>query len=90
MVSFNTFDTGFFDKSLPATTEEGDELMLPIDGNIAGDGTAVENVTIQKNVNSNVYSISGAMVKHNVKLANATKGLSKGVYIINGKKVIVK
>ena len=82
--------TGFFDKSIPTTTEDGAELMLPIDGKIEGEGTGMDNVTIQKNVNSNIYSISGAIVKHNVKLADATNGLSKGVYIINGKKVIVK
>ncbi|EJW91135.1 secreted protein [gut metagenome] len=81
--------TGFFNNSLPDATEEG-TYFLAVEGTITGEGTAVENVTIQKNVASDVYTISGVKVRSNVKAANATKGLPKGVYIVAGKKVVVK
>ena len=45
-------------------------------------GTDMENV--------DVYSISGVRVKTNATRRNATQGLPKGVYIVNGKKTIVK
>ena len=37
----------------------------------------------------NVYGVDGRLVKHNVS-ANAVKGLTKGIYIVNGNKMIVK
>lgn len=36
-----------------------------------------------------VYSIDGVLLKRNVNVNNATNGLSKGVYIVSGKKIIV-
>jgi hypothetical protein len=45
-------------------------------------GTDMENV--------DVYSISGVRVKTNATTRNATQGLPKGGYIVNGKKTIVK
>ena len=38
----------------------------------------------------NVYTVSGALVKANVKKSEALKGLSNGSYIVGGQKVIVK
>ena len=40
--------------------------------------------------NIDVYSISGVRVKTNATRRNSTQGLPKGVYIVNGKKTIVK
>jgi hypothetical protein len=36
-----------------------------------------------------VYNLSGVLVKQSTK-ADALKGLAKGVYIVNGKRVMVK
>ena len=47
-------------------------------------------VTENKAGNANVYSIDGVLVKKNAKASETTKGLSKGVYIVGGKKVLVK
>ena len=47
-------------------------------------------VTENKADNANVYSIDGVLVKKNAKASETTKGLSKGVYIVGGKKVLVK
>ena len=39
---------------------------------------------------SNVYSINGQLVRKNVKTVNALKGLPAGIYVVGGKKFIVK
>lgn len=38
----------------------------------------------------NVYDLAGRVVRHNIDSANAVNGLAKGIYIVNGKKVLVK
>ena len=82
---------GFFNKELQNVDDET-EFMIPVDGVISGEGdaTAVENIQIVKNVPTDVYTLSGVKVRHNVKLSNATEGLPKGIYIVGGKKVVVK
>ena len=79
--------TGFFNATMPTTTEDGD-IALPIDGIINGEGTAVDNIIVNREA-KDVYTISGIKVRQNVK-GNATNGLPKGIYIVGGKKVIVK
>lgn len=52
----------------------------------------IENaqVAADKNGKVNVYTIEGTLVKKNVDAASAKSGLVKGVYIIGGKKALVK
>ena len=38
----------------------------------------------------NVYNLSGVLVRQNVQAGQATNGLAKGLYIVNGKKLFVK
>lgn len=54
-----------------------------------GGTTGIQHITnaINKAKDGNIYSIDGKLVKTQ---ATGTEGLAKGVYIINGKKVIVK
>ena len=40
--------------------------------------------------NADVYSLSGIKLRTNVPVATATKGLRSGIYIVNGKKVVVE
>ena len=47
----------------------------------------VEIVTPDQVVNGNIYNLNGQLVKEN---ATSLDGLSKGIYIMNGKKFIVK
>ena len=35
-----------------------------------------------------VYSVNGALIKKNVKAADAVNSLPKGVYVIGGKKIV--
>ena len=81
--------TGFFNNSIPTTTENGD-LSIELKGDITGEGTAVENVVVEKNVAHDVYTVTGVKVRHNVHGAAATEGLPQGIYIVGGKKVYVK
>lgn len=60
---------------------------------LTGNGK-LNKISTVKNADANapvdVYTTDGVLVKHNVAPAEATNGLSKGVYIIGKKKVTVK
>ena len=63
---------------------------ISIDGGTAGDGTTgiegVSGETADQLVD--VYTLSGVKVKGGVKASEALDGLQRGVYIVNGKKII--
>ena len=63
---------------------------ISIDGSTAGDGTTgiegVSGETADRMVD--VYTLSGVKVKGGVKASEALDGLQRGVYIVNGKKII--
>lgn len=64
-----------------------DVTPIPVNGSIVGIG----KTTLSKaNEPVNVYTIDGVLVKKNVKAANATQGLSKGIYVVGKEKVLVK
>ena len=52
----------------------------------------IKNVEIVDNENEivDVYTIDGVLIKRNVKAAEATRNLAKGIYIVGKKKVLVK
>lgn len=54
-----------------------------------GGGTAIETIESAESL-VNVYSISGILIRKNVKKNEALNGLSKGIYIINGVKTVIK
>ena len=60
-------------------------LQLPVEVT-GGNLTAIENVLIVKEAAKGVYAISGVKVRNN----GNVNGLPKGLYIVNGKKVLVK
>ena len=63
---------------------------ISIDGGTAGDGTtAIEGVAGETDGQLvDVYTLSGVKVKGGVKASEALDGLQRGVYIVNGKKII--
>lgn len=74
--------------------EETDSYLFevaPVNGT-----TGIASITLTENsaaanpVSGNVYNIKGQLIKKNVKVEDATQNLEKGVYIINGSKVVVK
>ena len=70
-------NTGYF-LQLPATTETGD-AFIPAEGTIL----SIDQIIISNNADNKVYSISGVRM-------NGVKNLPAGLYIINGKKYLVK
>lgn len=52
--------------------------------------TAIESVDAASAAPVDVYTVSGVRVRTSVSAAQATEGLQKGLYIINGKKTLVK
>lgn len=61
-----------------------------IDINIKGE-TAIDNITMDNSDRPvNVYNTQGQLLRQNVNPSQATTGLPAGIYIVGGKKVIVK
>lgn len=54
-----------------------------------GTVTGISNIEVEneQSVDGNIYNVNGQLVRQNAKNTN---GLAKGIYIVNGKKVIVK
>ena len=61
------------------------QMLIDIDGNL----TAIEDILGEDtDITVNVYTIDGVCVKSGVKSSEALDGLRKGIYIVNGRKVI--
>ena len=67
---------------MPETEEEGEYTV--------GMPTGIQNATVIRKESGNVYTVSGILVRKDAKVGNALQNLPKGVYIMNGKKFIVK
>ena len=52
-------------------------------------GSGIAGIAAEEKI-VNVYDLAGRVVRHNIDSANAVNGLAKGIYIVNGKKVLVK
>ncbi len=59
---------------------------------LGGDTNLIENVTILPSSSEtvDVYSVTGAKMRSRVSVSDATDGLGRGIYIVGGRKVIVK
>ena len=70
------------------------DLGGPIDKTITINGIIndIKNVEIVETENEivDVYTIDGVLIKRNIKAAEATRNLTKGIYIVGKKKVLVK
>ena len=54
-------------------------------------GSSIHSALSEKQMQTtNVYTLQGILVKGNVEKAHALDGLQKGIYIVDGKKVIKK
>lgn len=74
----------------PTNLTENKEIVFDINGIQEPGGTVtgingLETAPVNKN-SKNVYDINGRMVRND----GTTEGLEKGIYIVNGKKVIIK
>lgn len=66
------------------SAETADMSTVSIDLTYGGNASGISSVTATSNDNGKVYSISGQYV------GNTTEGLPKGLYIMNGKKMVIK
>lgn len=75
----------YFDTAMPTNAK-----MSSAFGEMESETTGVDDVTIEVGddvvyTNGNVYDINGKLVsKHGL------NGLTKGIYVVNGKKIIIK
>ncbi len=68
---------------LPVSNSAPSELKLVTEKEYA---TGVENVTASEATAYNVYTLEGVQVRKNAKTLD---GLTRGVYVVNGKKIVV-
>lgn len=54
---------------------------------VNGDVTAIEGIEAAQQHNANIYNLNGQLVRQG---ATSTEGLPSGLYIVGGKKVVVK
>lgn len=82
------WNSGYIDFNQIVNAENPGELVVPISADLE---TAIKDAIINaQNGNVNVYSIDGVLIKKNVKAAEATKGLAKGIYIVGTQKIAIK
>lgn len=60
-------------------------LYMQINGETT---TAADLIAADENTIVDVYNLHGICVRHGVEAADALNGLSRGIYIINGKKIV--
>lgn len=79
---------GWFKRETPPQHSKGNVITIELCDN---DGTVTEIVNIDNNGNAtipyNIYNVYGQKVRGNTQ---STEGLARGIYIVNGKKVMVK
>lgn len=72
-------------------SESAAGVKFVINGVEEGEVTAIEGIEnsmeVSKRINSNIYNLNGQLVRSN---SVSAEGLDKGIYIIGGKKVVVK
>ena len=54
---------------------------------VNGDATAIEGIEAEQQHNANIYNLNGQLVRQG---ATSTEGLPSGLYIVGGKKLVVK
>ena len=68
---------------MPAETTEDGDYTMAFPESIE---TAIEDITVKKQARGGIYTLSGVKVRNN----GDTNGLPKGIYIVNGNKLLVK
>lgn len=66
------------------------QRLISLGGNDGDGTTGVDGIEAEGNALVDVYTIGGVMVRSQVAASGATDGLAKGLYIVDGKKVVVK
>lgn len=82
-----TDKTDFLNWGIVLSKHTCDDILDP-----AGTATSVEGLTVQKDSvpNYDVYSVAGMLVKRAKSMSEATDALPSGLYVIGGRKVVVR
>ena len=82
------WNSAYIDASKIENAETPGTIVVPLTGDLE---TAIKDAIIDAQTGKvNVYSVDGILIKKNVKVSEATEGLTKGIYIVGNKKVAVK
>ena len=73
---------GYFDKLTQISDDEATDVYLEAEGVL----NAIGNVAVKVVKNADVYTLGGVKVRTDA----STKGLPAGIYVVGGKKVVVK
>ena len=74
----------------PANGQSAKGIEYEIEGvvdQVNGDATAIDGIEAEQQHNANIYNLNGQLVRQG---ATSTEGLPSGLYIVGGKKVVVK
>lgn len=74
----------------PANGQSAKGFEYEIEGvvdQVNGDATAIDGIEAEQQHNANIYNLNGQLVRQG---ATSTEGLPSGLYIVGGKKVVVK
>ncbi len=86
-----TASKGFRGWLQPVNSTTSEKLVYEINGvveTVSGNTSGIDAIDADaKTVNGNVYNLNGQIVRRN---AASLDGLAHGVYVVNGKKVVVK
>ena len=77
---------GYFDLTKAPTTEETGDLAFALSADVINGVQTVVLETAKDNAKSGIFTLSGQRLNNGVKLQK----LPKGIYIVNGRKVVVK
>lgn len=81
-------NSGYFDGSQNKTTETGVvSIALPEGADLTAVGGAA---LVDANETVDVYTLTGIRIRQNVKAGKAAEGLPAGIYVVGGRKMIVK
>ena len=56
----------------------------------ANSTTAINKVVTQTNGHYNVYNAHGQLIRRSTTISQALSNLSQGIYVVNGKKILIK
>jgi hypothetical protein len=83
-VEYSPTSTSTNTAKLTLSSKYADDVVIALSGSMV---TGIDTIAAE-NGNVNVYNLNGVLVRKNVAAGKALNGLAKGVYLINGKKIV--
>lgn len=83
-VKYSPTSTSTNTAKLTLSSKYANDVVIALSGSMV---TGIDAIAAE-NGNVNVYNLNGVLVRKNVAAGKALNGLAKGVYLINGKKIV--